>query len=403
MAEHPRQPQARRSLFGLAAAALLGLALSGCTLVPKPRTEPPPQEQPREVPREQPKPQPDPVQPGIPDDRTHNRVAVLVPTTGANAGVGQSIANAANLALLDTGGARIRLTVYDTAKGAAEAANQALADGNGLFLGPLLAEDVREVAPIARRAGVPVVAFSNDVSVAGNGVYLLGFTPGESVERVVRYARTQGVERFAALVPDGVDGRRAADAMIDTVESAGGRLVGMQTFDRAPASLRTAITRLDAQNAYDAVLIAESARTAALAAPLIRSGSSAEARILGTELWAAESDLGATAALRGAWYASVSDNLFDQMREKYRARYGANPYRLASLGYDAVLLAVRIAKDWPVGRKFPAPALTDRTGFVGIDGAFRFGADGVAERALEVREVTAGGTRVVSAAPRDFD
>ena len=78
---------------------------------------------------------------------------MLVPLSGANAGVGQSIANAANLALLDTGGERIRITVYDTARGAAAAANEALAEGNGLFLGPLLAEDVEAVAPIARRAG----------------------------------------------------------------------------------------------------------------------------------------------------------------------------------------------------------------------------------------------------------
>jgi outer membrane PBP1 activator LpoA protein len=84
---------------------------------------------------------------------TPHRVAVLVPTTGANAGVGQSIANAANLALLDTGGGRIRLTVYDTTRGAAAAAAQAIADGNRLFLGPLLAEDVRVATPASRRAG----------------------------------------------------------------------------------------------------------------------------------------------------------------------------------------------------------------------------------------------------------
>ena len=109
---------------------------------------------------------------------------------GANAGVGQSIANAANLALLDAGGERIRITVYDTARGgAAAAANQALADGNGLFLGPLLADDVRAVAPVARRAGVPVISFSNDTSVAGNGVYLMGFTPAQSIARVVGHAR----------------------------------------------------------------------------------------------------------------------------------------------------------------------------------------------------------------------
>jgi ABC-type branched-subunit amino acid transport system substrate-binding protein len=402
MAEQSHARQARRSILGLAAAALLALGLGACQIVPVPdvAATPPPQEQappPREA-------EPDPVVPGLPADERRNRVAVLVPTTGTNAGVGNSIANAANLALLDAGGERIRITVYDTARGgAAAAANEALAEGNGLFLGPLLADDVRAVAPIARRAGVPVIAFSNDVSVAGDGVYVMGFTPGQSVTRVVSYARAQGVERFGGLAPEGVYGNRAGQALVEAVREEGGRLVGLQQFGRTAAALRTAVTRLSTQGAYDAVLIADGGRAAGGAATLIRGGPSAGARILGTELWATETDLGTTASLRGGWYAAASDTMFNQLRTRYRARFGGNPYRLASLGYDSVLLAVRTAKDWPIGRAFPIRLLADPGGFTGIDGAFRFGEDGVVERALEVREVTATGTRIVSSAPRGFD
>ena len=94
--------------------------------------------------------------------------------------------------------------------------------------------------------------------------------------------------------------------------------------------------------------------------------------------------------------------MFNQLRSRYRARYGAGPFRLASLGYDAVLLAVRVAKEWRFGRPFPERELRDDSGFAGVDGAFRFGANNVVERALEVREVTAAGTSVVSPAPRGF-
>jgi len=328
---------------------------------------------------------------------------VLVPLSGENAGVGTSIANAANLALLDTGGERIRLSVYDTAaRGAATAANQALAEGNGLILGPLLSEDVRTVAPIARQAGVPVVAFSNDVSVAGNGVYVMGFTPAQSVERVVAFARAKGLQRFAAVVPDGVYGQRAGQAMIDAVQRHGGRLVAMQNFNRTPASLRTAIRTLNGQGNYDAVLIADGGRIAVAAAPQIKAGPSKNARILGTELWSTDRDLYKTAALRGAWYAAPADNLFNQFATRYRARYSRTPYRLGSLGYDAVLLAVRIAGDWRLGRPFPARELTSGEGFTGVDGAFRFLSNGTAQRMLSVQEVTATGTTTVSPAPKGF-
>ena len=402
MAEQSHRPQARRPLASFFLAALAAAALSGCQLVPKASPQPPPEPErveaeARPEPAEQPRPD------ALPGDGERHRVAVLVPLTGENAGIGQSIANAANLALLDTGGERIRITVYDTAKGAQAAASRALADGNRLFLGPLLAEDVRAVAGMARGAAVPVISFSNDTSVAGNGVYLIGFTPGESVSRVVRHARAGGAERFAALVPEGVYGRRAGEAMVEAVQRSGGRLVGSQTFTRGTIGLRSAITRLNAAGPWDAVLIADGGRIAASAAPLLKATPSGAARILGTELWAADADLGKTAALRGAWFASPSDTMFDQLRIRYRARYGASPYRLASLGYDSVLLALRVARDWRPGRPFPEGELRDRGGFAGVDGAFRFGPNGVAQRSLEVREVTAGGTVVVSQAPRDFD
>ena len=112
--------------------------------------------------------------------------------------------------------------------------------------------------------------------------------------------------------------------------------------------------------------------------------------------------MAAKPALSGAWFASVSNTLYRQYAAKYRARYNAGPYRLSSLGYDAVLLTVRIARDWPVGRAFPESKLRDGDGFAGIDGAFRFGRDGVAERALEVQEIQAGGLVTVSPAPSGF-
>jgi hypothetical protein len=106
--------------------------------------------------------------------------------------------------------------------------------------------------------------------------------------------------------------------------------------------------------------------------------------------------------MRGAWYAAAPDARFNQLVTRYRARYGKVPYRLGSLGYDAVLLTVRASRNWGSGKPFPQRVLTESDGFAGVDGIFRFGHDGVAERALEVREVTAAGTSVVSPAATVF-
>ncbi|MGE4432082.1 MAG: penicillin-binding protein activator [Sphingobium sp.] len=368
-----------------------GLFLAACqTIVPK-GTGP---EQPAPPP-------PSTVQPGLPTDVQRHRIALLVPTTGPNAGVGQSIANATTLALLDTSAKNIRITTYDTGKGAGAAASQAIADGNRLILGPLTSDEVKATAPAARKANVPIISFSNDASVAGNGVYILGYSPAQSVERIVGYARSRGMSNFAALVPAGVYGERAGTAMLRAVEQAGGTVVAMESFQRSSGSITAAIKKIPA--GYDAVLIADSGRIALQAAPVIRQSGGAEARILGTELWnTEEGTIAASSALRGAWFASVSDAYYRQLATKYRARFKSAPYRLSALGYDAVLLTVRIAQNWKEGAPFPVASLNDKGGFSGIDGAFRFGRDGVADRALEVQQIDTGKYTVIDAAPRGF-
>jgi ABC-type branched-subunit amino acid transport system substrate-binding protein len=338
----------------------------------------------------------------LPTDTERHRVALLAPLTGQNAGVGTSISNAANLAVLDTGGKNIRVTMYDTATGAAAAAQRAIAEGNRVILGPLLAEDVRVVAPIARAAKVPLIAFSNDTGVAGNGTFVMGYAPAQSIGRVVDYAKGKGVTKFAGLVPVGLYGQRSSTALLRAVEASGGQVVSVQTFDRTAGSMKAAITKMNAASPYQAVLIADSGRAAVTAIPMIRAGAGRSAQILGTELWNTEAGLAASPALKGAWFASVSDGLYNQLAAKYRARFGRSPYRLASLGYDAVLLVTKIAADWRVGTAFPQSALSESGGFSGIDGAFRFNRDGIAERALEVQQAGAGGFTVVSSAPRGF-
>jgi ABC-type branched-subunit amino acid transport system substrate-binding protein len=397
MAETMRGAQSRVQRRGgwmrwlaLAAACSLGACQ---TLVPR---------GPREAPRPPAVTQPTqtaPVEAGIPRDTGRNRVALLVPTTGRDAGIGRSIMEATQLALLDTGNERVRITTYDTAGGAAAAARRAVAEGAELILGPLLAEDVRAVAPVARTAGVPVIGFSNDASAAAPGVYLMGYFPSQSIERVVGYASSRGVTGFAGLVPGGVYGERSSTAFLRAVESSGGQVVALETY--APGGLAPAVGKLGAKAPYGAVLVADAARAANTAAPLLRRRSPAT-HLLGTDRWNSENGVAALPGLNGAWFASVSNDLYRQYATKFRARFGEAPYRLSSLGYDAVLLTVRVARDWTVGRPFPEARLRDPGGFAGIDGAFRFGRDGLAERALAVQEVRGGELVTVSPAPTSF-
>ncbi|MFL0356624.1 penicillin-binding protein activator [Erythrobacter sp. GH1-10] len=368
--------------------------LGGCAVIPK--TGEPVSTAPDVTPT------PQPSATALPSDATRHRVALLVPMSGSTAEVGQSIANATTMALLDTNASNLRITTYDTSNGAGVAARQAIADGNKLILGPLLATNVPAVQAAARPARVPAIAFSNDSSVASPDVFVMGHIPEQSIRRTVEYARSRGSNNFAALVPEGDYGQKSFDALNNALSDFGGTLIGSAQYARGNTSIVSAAQRLRAAGGYDTVLIADGARLAVQAAGELKSQGAEGTRILGTELWSGESVLTRSNAINGALFAAVSDSRYKRFADSYEARFGSRPYRIATLGYDSVLLTLRVARDWRVGSNFPTSQLYDRGGFLGVDGPFRFARSGVAERALEVREVRSGSVVPVDAAPSSF-
>ena len=380
-----------KGLFTTRRLAMLGslALLAGCTVIPKggPQTAPTPAATDTA-----------PDSDRLPTDSERHRIALLLPLSGPNAATGQSIANATTMAVLDTNAQNLRITTYDTATGPAAAAARAVADGNKLILGPLLADDVVAVAGVARPAKVPMITYSNDVGVADRDVFVLGQVPGQSVGRVVTYAKSRGINRIAAIIPTGVYGQRASSALLEAATANGMLVTGIETYDRGNTSVASAVRRLKDKGGFDALLIADGARISVQAAPIVGKN----VRILGTELWSGESTIANTASLRGAWFAAVSDGRYAQFETSYRTRFGNGPSRLATLGYDSVLLTLKVARSWKPGTLFPTAQLYDKGGFIGLDGVFRFNSFGIAERAMDVREVGNGTFVVVDPAPAAF-
>ena len=379
----------RRNL-ALAGAALLA---AGCSVIPKGdvETAPPP-----------PVPAPEPSATALPTDSGRHRIALLVPMSGETAAVGQAIANATTMALLDTNADNLRITIYNTSTGLAGAAQQAIADGNKLILGPLMADAVPVVQSAARAAGVPVITFASDDSVASADVFVMGHTPDQSIRRSVQFARARGANRFAVLLPEGDYGARSASALEKALKDFGGTLVRREGYARGNTSIVSAAARLRAAGGYDTVVIADSPRLGLEAADELQRGANPRTRLIGTELWSGEPVIARAALMEGALFAAVSDTRYKRFAESYETRFGTKPYRIATLGYDAVLLTLRVAREWKVGNPFPKGELYDRGGFLGVDGPFRFNRSGIADRALEVREVRGGEVVSVDPAPTGF-
>jgi ABC-type branched-subunit amino acid transport system substrate-binding protein len=107
-------------------------------------------------------------------------------------------------------------------------------------------------------------------------------------------------------------------------------------------------------------------------------------------------------AIENGWYPAPDAAGFRSFSQRYRARYGQDPVRTATLSYDAVALVAALVKTQGTQR-FTEQVLTNSSGFAGIDGVFRFRADGTNERGLAVLRVAPGGGQVVSPAPKTFE
>ncbi|MFE1602915.1 penicillin-binding protein activator [Methylobacterium sp. ID0610] len=334
------------------------------------------------------------------------KVALILPLTGPGATAGAAMRNAADLAVQEFQNPDLKLLVKDdrgTPDGAREAAAAAVAEGAELVIGPLFAGSVQAAAATARSAGKPVIAFSTDASVAARGVYLLSFLPQPEVDRVVDELAAAGRRSFAALIPETTYGTVVEAQFREAVARKGGRVVALERYPAGnPAAavgrLAPLITGPGAQ--ADALFLPDTPEgLSGTAGALTRAGfNPARVRPVGTAIWN-DPRVFALPALQGGWFATVDPAGYANFAQRYRARYGAEPVRVASLAYDAVSLAAALNRQYG-SQRFSETTLTNPSGFAGIDGTFRFRTEGSSERALAVFEIRNGSTTIVSPAPR---
>jgi len=333
------------------------------------------------------------------------KVGLILPLSASgNAGVAaQSMRNAAEMALAEFQNPNIQLLIKDdggTPQGAQQGTQQALDEGAEMILGPLFASSVPATAQLARAKGVSVIAFSTDSSVAGRGVYLLSFLPESDVNRIVDYAASTGKRSFAACLPDNAYGNVVEATFKLAAGRKSGRIVAFEKYgaDRA-APARTVAQAL---NQADALFLADDGESVVTTADALTAAGAnlKNIQLLGTGLWD-NPRVFASPALQGGLYAAPDPAGFRSFSGRYRAKFGADPVRTATLAYDAVALVAALAKTQG-GQRFSPEVLTNPSGFAGIDGLFRFRSDGSNERGLAVMRVASGGSQPVAGSPKSF-
>ena len=355
-------------------------------------------------------------------------VAMLAPLTGVDAAVGPGLVDAARLGLGT--GTVPPLAVFDTGStpgGAASAAQQAIAQGAGLVLGPLTTGETSAVAPIATAAHVDVLAFTSDEAVAQPGLWPLGITPAQQVQTLLRAARAEGHDQVAALLPLTPLGEAMAQALrsaapgaaiqlyadFASMNAALRRLSGYATR-RGPVDAQIKVLQAEHTTAalseaarlarqpippppFDSLVIAETGPGLGELASLLPyyDVDAGPVLILGPGLWASDPAAVAATGFSGALYAAPDPAAAANFVSRYALQFGGTPPALAAVAFDAGAIA-RTATE---AGGLDLSALNDPAGFGGAEGVLALQPDGSVRRGLAVFRVTPAGAQIIQPAP----
>lgn len=340
------------------------------------------------------------------------RVALLLPLSGfsQSAIAAKGMKQGAELALFELDQPNVELIVKNdggTEASSRQAAQEAINEGAEIILGPLLSSSVRGAAAVAQPAGIPVIAFSNNAQIAGNGIYLMSYLPKPEVERIVSFAAKRGKRRFAALIPRDAYGDAIEPVFKQAVARAGGSIEILERYstranDMLDAANRT-VDQIKQRNfegaPIDALFLPGGQGVLPRIGPLIAfSGiGGQQVKLLGTGAWEFP-NIGREKAFIGGWYPSPDPSGWRSFSARFAKTFGNAPPRLASLSYDAMSLAIRLSQ-LPKGQRYNTANLTNSNGFRGIDGVVRLTQNGLSERALAILEVQSFGSQVIENAP----
>ncbi len=339
------------------------------------------------------------------------QVALLIPKSyEETASIATSLEQAAQMAIADLGGIRIDLRVFDTAgnpEQAALVARQAVQEGAKIILGPLLAENAKAVGAAVADSGVNVLSFSNNASIAGNNVFVLGPTFNNTANRLVSYAASQGRTKAVIVHPRTLEGELGKAALENAAQSTPLEIVAIEAFEFSQKGVIDSVARIKDSvletQADTLFLTSNTARALPLLVQLLPEAgiNPQDVQYIGLSRWDIPRQILELPGVQNGWFTSPSRQVSASFKTRFTKGYGSPPHQLAGLAYDG-LAAIGALVSTGQKNAVTKTALTQASGFQGVSGVFRFLADGTNERALAIAKIERKKVVLIDAAPVSF-
>ena len=347
-------------------------------------------------------------------------IAMIIPLSGQDARVGQSMLDAAQLASAELGTGRINIVIVDSGS-TPESASKALANLNtkvDVIVGPVLESQMAAVHRYSRAKDIANITFVNDKDLVNMGNLLMfGMPIEQQMSRALSYAIQKGVKNIYTVLPNNSMGTSIESLLLEYKKSG-----DIKDFVIARYNSNVTSSKIDFRPIVDELknkvtIIPDYSEGAVLLLPQygreLRKISQQFAMLQDTNFKLIKVICGSQFHDSGPyaitwspepWFADVETSARTAFSSRFQTTNKYVPDNMASLAYDAVALILAVVEQNKDNLLvFDPKTLLNKTGFEGINGVFRFDDDGSGERLLSMFKISSNQMVEIDQALPSFD
>jgi len=370
------------------------------------------------------------------------KVGLLLPLSGSNSKIGKSLLKASQLSLNKTKNQSIKLFVKDTEnvdKNIITSYYELINEDVDIILGPLFSKNIKLLAPIAADENIIMITFSNNMEIKNENTFISGLSPENEIKEIFEYAILNGKNKFGVILPNNQYGLRSKKLIENLLLENQSQLTKLVVYDsKSPDFYKTVkiianyeqrkfalekkleelkkIKSIDSENEYKKLknqdtlgeldfdslyLGVENVRHLSMLASILPYYDVDPKKVfyMGNSLWSNNIALKEPALEKGV-FSNFSQAKSEDFESEYQSVFKQKPHKISSIAYDLIGLISSLQKD---GQNISISNITNKNGFVGSNGPFRFKKDGSIDRSLSIFQIKDQKIREIKKADLNFN
>ena len=299
----------------------------------------------------------------------------------------------------------IELLYFDTAGGdkVIEAANSAISSDVDVIIGPLFSDSVKAIKPLFNELDIPILSFSNNIDVAEEGVWVLGYLPEQQIDQLVDFAVARRKQNFGILSSSSQLGNKITKAAVNKLAEYGlsprtvMTITNIEDMDQNELlnEIKMFAQYIDTEKdpltlpppVFDTVLIAGDTSFILQVAPILSYYDLGPDRALfiGIDRWNIPKMLNEP-SLQNAILTLPTRPADEKFNKVWDSEFKIDSNDLARISFDATALVIATANinsDASLSER-----LVGQPGFIGFSGQFKMSKTGLTERIFEIMKIS---------------